>query len=268
MTDHENLVVFVERALLLKTLPVLSDAGADEIAAIANRLEDRSFMPGATLFRAGEVPTALHVLFEGRARVELPGGPIARKSGEVVGLLDALDQRPYAGSCVCETAVHTVALRIDDLFDLLEDFSDLSRALIAFLARHVRARVDEPLRRAHLDVEGAAFSGRGSGRGEPLDLMEKIVFMKGMPLFGGASADELARLGKEVAEVAWAPGDVVARDGDRADAFHLVVHGRLGTRGPRSAVGLLDVLQQGAFTQTLVAMEPTRALCVPAERFF
>ena len=92
--------------------------------------------------------------------------------------------------------------------------------------------------------------------------------MKGIPLFGGASVDEVARLGKEVAEVAYAPGDVVARAGERADAFHLVIAGRLGTRGPRAGVAVLDVLQQGAFTETVAAAAPTRALRVPAERFF
>ncbi len=264
MIEGQNLVGFVERALLLKTLPVLNETGADEIAAIVNRLEDRSFLPGATLFSAGEVPTALHVLFEGRAKIALPHGSITRKSGEVVGLLDALEQQPYGSSCVCETAVHTVALRVDDFYDLLEDFPDLSRALIGFLAREVSVYVDEQVRHRHLDREGAPFTGRA----QPIELIDKIVFMKSVPLLSGASVEELARLGGEVAEVVYEPGAVVARGGERADAFYVVLRGRLGTRGPRATVGVLDVLQQGAFTQTVVAMEPTRVLRVPGERFF
>lgn len=264
MIDHQNLVGFVERALLLKSLPVLSDAGADEIAAIVNRLEDRSFLPGATLFAAGALPAELHVLFEGRVRMNFAGGAITRKSGEVVGLLDALEQQPYGSSCVCETAVHTVALRVDDLFDVLEDFSDLSRALIGFLARQVALRLDDGMRDGHFGHEGAPFVGRS----QPLELIEKIVFMKSVPLLAGASVDELARLGKEVVEVSYAPGAMVARSGERADAFYLVLAGRLGTRGPRSTAAMLDVLQQGLFAQSLVATEPTRVLRVPAEGFF
>ena len=264
MIDHENLVAFVERALLLKTLPVLRDAGADEIAAIVDRLEDRSFLPGATLFTAGNLPAELHVLFEGRVRMDFAGRAITRKSGEVVGLLHALEQQPYDGSCICETAVHTVALRVDDLFDVLEDFSDLSRALIGFLARQVALRVDQRRRNPHLDHDGAPFVGRN----QRLELIEKIVFMKGVPLLAGASLDGLARLAREVAEVSYAPGALVARAGERADAFYLVLGGRLGTRGPRASAAILDVLQQGPFAQSLVAAEPTRALRVPAERFF
>lgn len=264
MIDGQNLVGFVERALLLKTLPILSEAGADEIAAIVDRLEDRSFLPGATLFRAGELPRALHVLFEGRVRMNFPGGSVLRRSGEVVGLLDALEQQPYGGSCVCETPVHTVALRVDDLFDLLEDFTELARALIGLLARQVALRVDDVARRRHLDHDGGPFVGRT----QPLELIEKIVFMKSVPLLSGASVDELARLGKEVTEVAYGPGAVVARAGERADSFYLVLGGRLGARGPRSTVAMLDVLQQGAFSQTLATEEATRVLRVPAEPFF
>ena len=80
MIDHEDLVAFVERALLLKTLPVLRDAAADEIAAIVDRLEDRSFLPGATLFAAGNLPAELHVLFEGRVRMDFAGRAITEHS--------------------------------------------------------------------------------------------------------------------------------------------------------------------------------------------
>ncbi len=262
MVDRQNLVSFVERALLLKTLPVLSDANPDEIAAILSHVDERSFVPGTPIFRAGEAAAEIHVLVEGRARLTLPRGPVVRRAGELIGLLSALQQRPYPGACISETAVHTLTLRVDDLFDLLEDFFDLARSLVGYLARRVVERID-----------GAArmFDGAGPpplvGDG-PVDLIDKIVFMKGLPILAGATVTELADLGREVAEIAYATGDVVASKGQPADALYLVLRGRIAGRGARSSVGALAVLGQGTHDESLVAQEPSRVLRVPAEGFF
>ncbi len=260
--DRSNLVSFVERALLLKTLPVLDGARPDQIAAILHHLRDRSFVPGATLFRAGESPEEIHFILEGRARMNFAGGSVRRGPGQLVGVQSALEQRPRLSTCVSETAVQTLALRTDDLHDLLEDFFDLTRALLAFYAGRVLALG------GIAPSEAEAPAPFASARGGPIDLIDKIVLMKSVRLLAGASVDELARLGREVTECEYAAGDDVCRAGDRADAFWLVVRGRLGGRGPRASVGALDVLRQGIYATTVRAAEPSRALRVPAERFF
>ncbi len=257
MIDRRNLVSFVERALLLKTLPVLSDASPDQIAAIVDHLRERSFMPGAPLFRAAEAPREIHLVVEGRVRAEPPDG---RRFGpaQFVGMLAALEQHPHTVGCVSETAVQTLALGVDDLFDLLEDFFDLTRALLGYLARHVAGRLD-----GDAPDGGAPFGG-----GAPAELIDKSVFMKSVPLLAGASIDELARLGREVTEENYAAGARVFAAGQRAEAFFLVLRGRPGAFGPRTSVGALDVLGQAAHAETVVATQPSRVLRVPGERFF
>jgi CRP-like cAMP-binding protein len=264
-TDRNNLVSFVERALFLKTLPVLDKARPDQIAAILHHLRDRSFVPGAALFRTGESPEEIHVILEGRARMNFAGGSLRRGPGQLVGVQSALEQRPRSSTCVSETAVQTLALRVDDLHELLEDFFDLTRALLAFYAGRVLVLGGPDARAAEGD---AGSTPAGGLSGPAVELIDKIVFMKSVRLLQGASIDELARLGREVTESVYDAGDEVFREGDRADAFYLVLRGRLGGRGARASVGALDVLRQGAYARTARADEPSRALRVPAERFF
>jgi CRP-like cAMP-binding protein len=262
----DDLVGFVERALLLKALPVLCDASANQIAAVVEHLRERSFTPGTELFRVGAIVDGLRLLCKGRVRLELPGDIIARRCGpgDVVGWTVALEQRPSPYSCVAETAGRIAMVSVHDLFELGDDFFDLARSLLAHLARRVRGCMGRARPAPCFEVEGAPFVGVGRS----LDLAEKIVFMRSVGLLHEASVDDLARLGKEVAEVAYATGDEVHRAGEPAAAFYLVLHGRLGARGPRTCVGALDVLLQETYSSTVVATEPSRVLRVPAERFF
>jgi CRP-like cAMP-binding protein len=258
----DDLVSYTERALLLKSLPVLRDARPDQIAAILEHARDRSFMPGRALFTVGESADEIHFILEGRVRLAVAGGAIARGPGEVVGLLAALERRAHRVACVSEVAVQTMSLRVDDLFALLEDFFDLSRALIAALADHVLCLIARGR-----DV--GCFDGCGPpvlrcGR----DLIDKIVFMKSVPLLAGASVDELARLGKEVIETECDPGEVLFHEGEPAEAFFLVMRGKVGEQRSRGTVAALDVLRQASYRKTAVVAERARLLRVPRDRFF
>ena len=252
---------FVEHALLLKSLPALADANPDQLAAILEAVRERSFAPGATLLRPGETPTEVHIIVEGKVRLVQEKRTVWLGRGDVVGVLGALEQRPQTVLCLCDSAVQTLSVRIDDFFDLMEDFFDLARAMMGFLARRV---IEVGAAHQFHDGEGAAFSARA----RPVSLIERLVFMKSVPLLAGGSMEELARLAAEATEVEFGAGEVVYAEGAPADAFWLVLSGRLGPYGPRTSAGAIDVLAQVSHRETVVATEPSLALRIPAERFF
>lgn len=102
----------------------------------------------------------------------------------------------------------------------------------------------------------------------PLDLLQKIVVLKGVPLLAGASIDELARLAGEVTEARGEPGRALYRAGEPADAFHVLLRGRVAGHGPRTAIGALDVIAQDSRAREALVEEPAHFLRVPAEAYF
>jgi CRP-like cAMP-binding protein len=194
------------------------------------------------------------------ARLDAANGRLERRRrGQALGVLAALEQRPHAATCVCESAVQTLALPVADLFELLEDYFDLARALLAYLGEQtLKLRRNWPTL-----IDGDPCSGDG-----PLTLLERVVFLKSVPLLQGASVEQLARLAREADEVRFDAGEAVHKAGSFAAGFWVVLAGRLGAHGPRTSIGLIDVLAQRHYRETAIAHEPSYALRVPADSFF
>jgi CRP-like cAMP-binding protein len=257
-------VTFVEKALLLKSLPVFGDANPDQIAAILDRTRECAFMPGAPLFRKGESPETIYFLLEGRAHLEEGAHAFDLGPHDAVGLLPAIARQSHTASCRAETAVHTLALRVDAFLEVLEDFFDLTCALLAHLSARLIEADPLELGARVFEVEGPPFLDDV----RPIELIDKIVFMKSVRLLAGASAEELSCIGRDADAVAFDSGEEVFRAGDHADAFYLTLQGRLAQHGPRTSVGAIDVLGQGRYAQSVIAVEPSYCLRVPAEQFF
>jgi CRP-like cAMP-binding protein len=264
VADGLELVTFVEKALLLKSLPVFGRASPDQIATILDRTRERAFTPGASLFREGESPETIFFLLEGRAQLEEGNHTFELGPHDVVGLLPAIARRSHSASCHAETAVQALTLRVDAFLEILEDFFDLTCALLAHLSARLIAADPHQLGARAFAGEGPPFLDDV----RPIQLIEKIVFMKSVRLLAGASAEELSRIGRESDAVSFRSGEEVFRAGDPADAFYLMLQGRLAQHGPRSSVGAIDVLGQGRYAHSVRAEEASYCLRVPAERFF
>jgi CRP-like cAMP-binding protein len=115
-----------------------------------------------------------------------------------------------------------------------------------------------------------------------LTVIEKMMLIRQVPMFGLLTADDLEELALIVEERRFEPGNDVFREGDPGDAVYLIVKGRVRVFVPASAdraerplselgdgacIGEMAVLDSAPRSATVAALERTRTLRVPGEGF-
>lgn len=99
----------------------------------------------------------------------------------------------------------------------------------------------------------------------------RLLILRQFPGFANAELGELAMIADNVLEATFASGAVVAAEGARAPAIHLVVEGAIVAGGvvwgPRTLFGALEVISGRAMTAQGVARGPTRTLQLAAADF-
>jgi MFS family permease len=113
-------------------------------------------------------------------------------------------------------------------------------------------------------------------------LAPRVALVQALDLFAGASRAALERLAAAAHEVAAPTGDVLIHEGDEADAFWVLVSGkvavsargeagharRLRTMGPGSYFGEIGLLRRLPRTATVRTLEPCDLLRIDAADFF
>lgn len=104
----------------------------------------------------------------------------------------------------------------------------------------------------------------------------KADLLAAAPLLAGVDPEGLASIGARTVEVAFAPQQVIARQGDVGTGFFIVATGRvqvirdgerIATLGPGEFFGELSVLDGMPRTAQVVAAEPTVCLALATWEF-
>lgn len=162
-------------------------------------------------------------------------------------------------------------------------------------AAHVAGALEEPAvrkavrRLAETDAdplvrEAAAGGRKGVGGMEGLDtlsLMDRVVALRGVPLFRELAPADLAAVAGTATEHAFGDGTVIARQGDPGDAMHVVVTGEVrvlvegdghqisevARRRPGYFVGEMAILSHEPRMASIVAAGDVRTLSIDRKRF-
>lgn len=114
-----------------------------------------------------------------------------------------------------------------------------------------------------------------------LSLIERIVFLRRVPLFEGLSPEDLKHVADITEEHAYEEDDVIAEQGEAGEEMHLIVSGeisvRVGTqsqaarevarRGTGESVGEMAVISRAPRMASLVAASDVRTLVIDRVRF-
>lgn len=128
-------------------------------------------------------------------------------------------------------------------------------------------------RRQRIQLEISELSPEDSMFGT----VEKILFLKGTPLFSGLSGEDLAPLARAAEVVTFYPGDFVFTAGVPSDHFYVVISGMLSLEnrgrelrrvGPQETIGELAVLDRGPVSTSARALEISELLRIGANEFF
>jgi hypothetical protein len=130
-------------------------------------------------------------------------------------------------------------------------------------------------------------AGFAQNYGEPkmdsittLSLMDRILFLKRVPLFAALSPSELKQVAAIGAEEIFPDGEVLAYEGEQGDAMFVIVSGdvrvchakdgqdvEFARRGSGEYVGELSIINREPRNATLIAAGDVRALCIDQKSF-
>jgi HEAT repeat protein len=204
--------------------------------------------------------------------------------------LEALGERSVVRPllAVWEREGSRPADEVNMLAELLLDADPWVRACAIF------ARPDHPQLRAAIEALAAsdpdtlvrnaaetAVRGKvGVDKLSSLSLIERVVFLRGVPLFANLSPADLKHVAEIATEHAFPDGATVAQQGEPGDEMHVVVSGgirvlvdrdatavEVARRAPGECVGEMAVVSRSPRMASLVAQGEVRTLAIDQRRF-
>ncbi len=136
MTTHE--LDHLKKAFLFQGLP---DAA---LAALAQKLERRTFSPTDTLIHRGDAGDSLYVIDEGRVKIvatDAQGGELVINQcgpGETIGEMSLFDRAPRSADVIALAHTTVLELKHDAFFELLGQRPDLAFNIIRSISSRLR----------------------------------------------------------------------------------------------------------------------------------
>jgi CRP-like cAMP-binding protein len=240
-------------------------------------IEEEDVEPGKRLFARGEQPEFIFFVRDGRVRLERDGSNAWTFEGRsVIGVFDALLERPHPRTAVAETKLHLLKLRTEHWLALLEDSFGLARAALHNSVATVAA-LEERLWASQSQPIGAVAFRTPEVEG-PLAFIERVAILAETPLVRGAGIQVLVELAESVEELTFKPGDTLFKRDDAAKGSLLVLQGDVVAEridphlevlfGPGSLVGGVASLGDPIAAWQARATTPVRALSMRIEDWF
>jgi CRP-like cAMP-binding protein len=267
LPEGPRIVAPLERVLHLKRIPMLSGLGGADLAVIADATQERFFPKGAVVLREGVPVGSVHFVVEGALGTVRRGARVGRVGpGAGVGGLAVFAGDPLGSEVVAEEDTLTLELEADAMADLLEDHFPI----LLHVLREMSRRAIDLLTRYRLDpaagIPECPLAGPPDGE---IDLVQRILFLRGMTVFRRSSITALAEMAREMAQVRFEPGTVLWREGDPAPGVYLIRSGWVAARGssgvtsrpgPGFPLGALEALGERPRWYDAVAETPVVAL--------
>jgi CRP-like cAMP-binding protein len=229
MPEALRVVAPLERLLHLKRIPLLSGLPASELAALADAASERFFPKGAVVFRDGDTASSMHFVVDGSLgnfRGGLRVGVVGPGAG--IGGLAVLAREGVGSRVVAEEDTLTLEIDADAVAEVLED----RFPVLQYLLREMNRQALELLRRHRLDPNRffpeppRDLAGDGG-----LDLVDRLLLLRRMPVFEHSSITTLAELARTMANVRFEPGTVLWHEGEPSHGILLLSSGSVQATG-------------------------------------
>jgi CRP-like cAMP-binding protein len=132
----------VERLIDMRKTPLFANCDIEALVALTRRTRELRAEPGELLWRAGEEAAPFWLFVDyGKVRcTNAAGESMEVGSGWVIGMMDAIAQRPRAYEARAVTQVLGERIELEAFLGVLETHVELARDFIAFLAQRVLDR--------------------------------------------------------------------------------------------------------------------------------
>lgn len=140
---------------LLRNVQLFHLFDDDELRELAAQVDERTFVAGQTIFKAGEVGTEMHIVLVGKAEtfvIDRDGRRVViadSEPGEIFGELSLLDGEPRSAGVIATVPLRTCVVNREDLLYLFGKRPAAALDILKVLGRRIR-KTDEMLRERRL----------------------------------------------------------------------------------------------------------------------
>ncbi|UCB44115.1 MAG: protein kinase [Dehalococcoidales bacterium] len=132
------------KAEALKGIPLFASISSDDLAELSEKLQERRYRKGQTIFRKDEVGSALYIIRSGDVRISVPGkegqsmtlahlGP-----GDFFGEMSLLDEKPRSASATAVESTETFILERGDFLEFLRWYPEAAIGIFGVLTQRIR----------------------------------------------------------------------------------------------------------------------------------
>ena len=145
---------------LLAEVPLFEELGDAELSILAQRVRQRRYKEGDTIFHKHDPGIALYVIVSGKVKIhnETPEGADAiiaiLDTGEFFGELAVIDGHERSADATTLAPSELLMLTRDDLHDILQRYPKIGLCLLATLAGRLRRTTEDYLAYSTLDING------------------------------------------------------------------------------------------------------------------
>lgn len=209
----------VKRELLLRSLFPAMPAAVH--VRFIELLEDLELAAGQLAFAQGDPPDRFLFLTEGRVALESEGMQSIEFAGvAVVGVVDAVLERPRLRACRALVPSKALVIRSADWFDLLEDNAEVARAATRNFATQLHALWQQLAKR----LPQNSIPPRGI-RPAALDTYDKIVALRQADFLRRAGMQAVASLAAVAETVVLNASESLFEVGNDGEDFYVVATG-------------------------------------------
>lgn len=262
----------IERIHALRSMFGTSGPSTQALAALAQHITPVRIAKGTQLAREGSLLGIVYLIIEGKivaSRNGLSWGEFAAPGS--IGFLPALVGGMDGIDCLAVEDTIALALRSEDMLEVLEDHFDL---LLGAMRGFARSAIE--LRRQLPPAAGFSNEVRETTEcpAQPLDLVERILYLRQTFALQRSFVAEIAELARAAQEARFTAGTKLWSIGDAAD--HAVIllcgvvecesdDGAVFRFGPGDIIGNLDTMASVPRWFNAVTSEYVVALVMPSE---
>lgn len=246
------------------------------VEMLAARMTEVFLPRGAELYVRGGTSDSIYFVVEGVIR-QGTHGYTRYVSGDVLGFVDGMIDRPHQYTAVVLEDAVVLRLRLEDWFELLEEHFSVLRGMFTNTGQNSDAYPDpvkagDALIRAEIPIEGNETPAS--------TLVRHLLAVKSCPLFERASIQAVVQLVRGATVLCLDPGAVLPEANKRPGLF-IQVYGKISfaigpvgeaieakTHAPGSLVGSISLVPRVPGVFDLEAEARSEILFIESEKFF
>jgi CRP-like cAMP-binding protein len=215
----------------LASVPLFKGVSRRHLRRLVKLVVVREYGDGVRVARLGSQGEAFHIVLDGKALVEPPGGEeIVLRPGDAFGELALIDGAPRSATVVASGDLTTGRIGRADFRRLLREEPAVTVGLLPGLVGIVRYLEGEAAPECSAAAKGAplgeAAGGATATAVEGRALLGWALALRHVPLFVPLSEKHLRKVAKLFDVKKYHDGSVLVREGDPGDSFCVLLGGR------------------------------------------